>query len=1149
MLKLLNHWVDDPTESHRCLLFAPGGRGKSTLIVHWLARLSGRFHPIFLPISVRFGTNRPELFYHALSARLAELFHVELTPSATNPVEDYKGFAINLLRRVGELDKPILLAVDGLDEAAGWKLEPNLLPHEPNPKLRILVSARVLSGDDGASGWLGRLLWDHLGPTPIAVELAPLDPEGIAAVLRSVGGALADLALDPQVTAHLSRLTGGDPLLVQFYADDLQREGSKRGRLRPEDLPTLTPGFGAFFYGWLKDQEEIWDASGPRIDQNTKYTIDLVLLVLACALGPLGRADLAMLCRRMSGPTFSLQLSVMRTLERFVLGDGAQQGYVLTHPKLAEYLRREYFIDPERVEAVKKVYLQWGLETVTRLNADILHPDKLPPQKCPPYLLLYLSQHLSAAEAPTADFIQLTEEGWLQAWKFFEGGYGGFSRDVSEAYTIATRASVAAHNGLALQLRCKLIMGSIFSFINVPPLLLSLCEGFGVMTRTEALFRARIIADPSERAEALARLGAHGPAASKEVIIGEALGVLRSIDKHWDRARALLRVLSAVPDLSTSLVTEALDLTLELSLNARGPALEALAPRLSQIHLERAQIGAEEIADPKERDPARLSIYVRQFELSDLTPGDQIDFITKILDAIVHLEDDRSRIRILILLCPHVPKTLVARIIEISRADTEYVDYASVLAALLKHKKEVPIELLEGLVGRKGVMNWEHIEMLSYLMPYLPSRLQQSVARKSFPRREQYQYAWIYEHPSTAEKIVVLAPYFPEKQFSGFVVEALRILANPNRGDTDDRCRALVTLAPKLPEHLLELALNSCSQLPIRTIQIGTSYVEVRARALSAFIQRFASSQPELLTSALITSLEEVEIIGDGNGRAKALATLVPFLPLPISDNSIRRILTAGDVPEFVARFELVAALARRLPAAERGRLLNLDQILAEAKTLTHEFSKNEAVAALIPQLPGNLIEKAHAIASEIAVETDARALAAIASYIEGSDRQKAVQTALNAAQAANYELPDICSQTLCAIAPYLQPDQAIIAAELASSLGASHYEAVLRRTRQAASERDDEGGAARFLAALIGDHSDAHGSQDDKESAAGGQIHEKRVPAQDLQATIETWSRQTRSRILDDISVNATTIAEIGGERVICEAVRAICDTASWWP
>ena len=79
----------------------------------------------------------------------------------------------------------------------------------------------------------------------------------------------------------------------------------------------------------------------------------------------------------------------------------------------------------------------------------------------------------------------------------------------------------------------------------------------------------------------------------------------------------------------------------------------------------------------------------------------------------------------------------------------------------------------------------------------------------------------------------------------------------------------------------------------------------MRARALSAFIQRFASSQPELLTSALITSLEEVEIIGDGNGRAKALATLVPFLPLPISDDSIRRILTAGDVPESVARFEL----------------------------------------------------------------------------------------------------------------------------------------------------------------------------------------------------------------------------------------------------
>jgi hypothetical protein len=123
MLAELDHWLVNPHMPRRLLLWGPAGRGKSALIVRWLAHRAAEpmagHHLIFLPISIRFGTNRAELFHHALAAALAVLFGEDLKPPVADPIEHYKGFATDWLRRTGELDRPLLLVVDGLDEAAG----------------------------------------------------------------------------------------------------------------------------------------------------------------------------------------------------------------------------------------------------------------------------------------------------------------------------------------------------------------------------------------------------------------------------------------------------------------------------------------------------------------------------------------------------------------------------------------------------------------------------------------------------------------------------------------------------------------------------------------------------------------------------------------------------------------------------------------------------------------------------------------------------------------------------------------------------------------------------------------------------------------------------------------------------------------------
>jgi hypothetical protein len=66
----------DESAPNRLLLTAAAGRGKSALLVHWIASLRARglltgdhgkvWHVIFVPISMRFGTNRPSVFYQAL---------------------------------------------------------------------------------------------------------------------------------------------------------------------------------------------------------------------------------------------------------------------------------------------------------------------------------------------------------------------------------------------------------------------------------------------------------------------------------------------------------------------------------------------------------------------------------------------------------------------------------------------------------------------------------------------------------------------------------------------------------------------------------------------------------------------------------------------------------------------------------------------------------------------------------------------------------------------------------------------------------------------------------------------------------------------------------------------------------------------------
>jgi hypothetical protein len=79
-LHRLHTWLFDPTAPPRMLVTAPAGRGKSALLVQWMKILEAggisrqdKWQFALMPISIRIGTNRPEIFYEGLARRLAEI--------------------------------------------------------------------------------------------------------------------------------------------------------------------------------------------------------------------------------------------------------------------------------------------------------------------------------------------------------------------------------------------------------------------------------------------------------------------------------------------------------------------------------------------------------------------------------------------------------------------------------------------------------------------------------------------------------------------------------------------------------------------------------------------------------------------------------------------------------------------------------------------------------------------------------------------------------------------------------------------------------------------------------------------------------------------------------------------------------------------
>lgn len=158
-LQQLNDWLMDASAPLYVLFTAPDGFGKSMVLAHWVLQQQHRaqYYVVFFPISSRYGTNLAIVVFAALAARTAYIFGKKLTRA--NDAQEYRGMFNDYLQRAPPNGKPVLVVLDGLNEAKDWEVDAALFPNPVPAHLRVVVSART--SKISATDWLNQLGWEN----------------------------------------------------------------------------------------------------------------------------------------------------------------------------------------------------------------------------------------------------------------------------------------------------------------------------------------------------------------------------------------------------------------------------------------------------------------------------------------------------------------------------------------------------------------------------------------------------------------------------------------------------------------------------------------------------------------------------------------------------------------------------------------------------------------------------------------------------------------------------------------------------------------------------------------------------------------------------------------------------------------------------
>lgn len=527
----------------RLLLAAPAGSGKSALLVRWSQSLLSKkdVAVVFMPISIRFGTNREEVTFACLAMRLAHLYGKEI-PNAYFRPHEWRGLVAEYLHDPLPDGRQLLLILDGLDEAI-WTIGEDLFPLKLPNSVRLVVSARYLAGEAAEVGpWLQRLGWDRFTHLAETLTLERLTRAGVKDVLQQMGYPFDKIGLQTDIVSELHYLSEGDPLLVELYVKELRSKGSTAISLTPGKLREFEPGYKGFFGKWWADQEKIWEDDGLSLKHETHTLLDL----LATALGPLATVDIEGIAADGSLSSSRYILDAMKPLKRFVLGDGKGQGIVFAHPRLAHYFWDQ--MNAREQERLENRFIDYCQQITANLASYGLNPEGVSS-----YVLLYYGAHLERAKKTQGRLKKLRKLStpvWLQLWEESSSSFDGFLMDLERLW----QAAVAAER-LDLETRCALITSTIPSLVNRVDSELyknMLIYASDLLSPFVILARVRHLPQVTQRADALYDLAAASDHLSHDVF---AYALELAVEIAHENERGLLGL---APHLPPELMVKAL---------------------------------------------------------------------------------------------------------------------------------------------------------------------------------------------------------------------------------------------------------------------------------------------------------------------------------------------------------------------------------------------------------------------------------------------------------------------------------------------------------------------------------------------------------------------------------------------------------------
>ncbi len=910
-LAQLDTFLADPTHPFG-LMVAPTGLGKTALLVHWIAQVQQQ-HPewriIFAPVSIRFQTANEQVALSILAHSLADIHSdLEQYRSYDQSPSNLRALIADYLRRPLPSATQLLLVLDGIDEATGWKVGP-LCAVPPQAGLKIVVAARQRANatrDD---------LQHQLGWTtaPVAaLDLGALERPAITALLRQSDPALA---ADPAFVEQLFRVSEGDPLTCNLLIKALSG-----GKIAPESLTQRPPGLEAFLKDWVEMLRKRRQASRP---------IRELLALCAAAYGPLTSDDL----QALAPDAFVEQADIVDAVSdddvaRFIITVGeAQHTYVFSHQRLREVFLEQIYPPKDR-ERLQQRLIAYG---------ESWFADRSQP--LPDYLRQFWIAHLKSAgewermRRVLTEIVPSTDgQRYLQPWQTAcyaaEGSDTGYLTDLDILWSWAEQQC-----DLELTLRCALIAASLRSRSgNLTPELLVQLLTFGMSEgrwSVEAVLgHVSQMSDETQQTYTLAGLPGTGIDLPWERI----LSFVESFKNSYNQAIVLMALAHRLPSSQLGRV-----LTLVAGFDDPyncARVLMSYAPYLPEPLLARALEITGQIDNPFNRAQAlkELIPYLSGTLLA------QAQGMATQIDVRIYNQPGRLRV-------PDPPDSFATDTRPTLQKDDVY-DHD-------KDELHIAYNLKTSL--RIDDASWQ-IESLIALSPYLPFQQRSAAVGYALNAATQID-PFLLGGYSRAEALIALAPHLPESLLPDALTAASQI------EDQYYRVRALIRLALRLP---LEQQASVWTQAFAAATQITNVYN--RVEVLTSIIPHLPNEQQATVGAQTLTAVDSID---SALYRAKALIALAPYLPNEQQavvwaqarsevDNIHRVCDRASTLIDLDRGFEepflpgAVTTVSQSV-GQDRPNLSPqmLTDALAAARAIIRKVARARALAALAPHLAG----------------------------------------------------------------------------------------------------------------------------------------------------------------------------------------------------